>query len=69
MSLKEVKSRWKSETPVFWKKIQKIGIIAGTIGGALLTAPISLPTAIVTGATYLVIIGTTTATLSQLTKE
>jgi hypothetical protein len=64
-----LKERWKARTPEFWKKVQKVGIIAGVIGGALLTAPISLPATIITGATYLVVIGTTTATLSQLTKE
>ena len=65
----ELKKRWKSKTPSFWKKVQKIGIIAGTLGGALLAAPIALPAAVLSGATYLVVIGTTTATLSQLTKE
>jgi len=62
-------NRWKSKTPSFWKKVQKIGIIAGALGGALLAAPIALPAVLVSGATYLVVIGTTTATLSQLTKE
>lgn len=64
-----LKERWKARTPEFWKKVQKVGIVAGVIGGALLSSPISLPTAIATGATYLVVIGTTAATLSQLTKE
>ena len=67
--MENLKERWKSKLPDFWKKVQKVGIIAGVIGGALLTAPISLPAALASGATYLVVIGTTTATLSQLTKE
>lgn len=67
--MESLKERWKAKTPEFWKKVQKVGFIAGAIGGALLTAPISLPATLVTGATYLVVIGTTTATLSQLTKE
>lgn len=67
--MENLKERWKAKTPLFWKKIQRVGIIAGAIGGALLTAPISLPVSIVTGATYLIAIGTTTAALSQLTKE
>jgi hypothetical protein len=67
--MENLKERWKAKTPLFWKKIQRVGIIAGAIGGALLTAPISLPVSIVSGATYLVVIGTTTAALSQLTKE
>jgi hypothetical protein len=67
--MENLKDRWKAKVPEFWKKVQRVGIVAGVIGGALLAAPISLPATIITGATYLVVIGTTTATLSQLTKE
>jgi hypothetical protein len=67
--MENLKDRWKAKVPDFWKKVQKVGIIAGVIGGALLAAPVSLPATLITGATYLVVIGTTTATLSQLTKE
>lgn len=67
--MENLKDRWKAKMPEFWKKVQRVGIVAGVIGGALLTAPISLPATLITGATYLVVIGTTTATLSQLTKE
>jgi hypothetical protein len=67
--MENLKDRWKANVPEFWKKVQKVGIIAGVIGGALLTVPVSLPATIVAGATYLVVIGTTTATLSQLTKD
>jgi len=67
--MENLKDRWKAKVPEFWKKVQRVGIVAGIIGGALLTAPISLPATLITGATYLVVIGTTTATLSQLTKE
>lgn len=67
--MKSIKERWKAKTPKFWKKVQRVGIISGVLGGALLALPVSLPAAIITGATYLVAIGTTTATLSQLTKE
>jgi len=67
--MENLKDRWKAKVPEFWKKVQKVGIIAGVIGGALLAAPVSLPATLITSATYLVVIGTTTATLSQLTKE
>jgi len=67
--MEDLKNRWNAKTPEFWKKVQKVGIVAGVIGGALLAAPVSLPAVVITGATYLVVIGTTTATLSQLTKE
>jgi hypothetical protein len=64
-----LKERWNSNTPTFWKKVQRVGIVAGAIGGALLAAPVTLPALVITGATYLVVVGTTAATLSQLTKE
>lgn len=67
--MESLRDRWKAKVPEFWKKVQRVGIVAGVIGGALLAAPISLPATLITGATYLVVIGTTTATLSQLTKE
>jgi hypothetical protein len=65
----ELKTRWNGKTPTFWKKVQRIGIIAGSIGAALVAAPITLPVAIVTGAGYLIALGTVTAALSQLTVE
>ena len=69
MKLKEIKSRWKSETPRFWKKVQKIALVVGVLGGAIITAPVSLPASVVTVGGYLVAVGSVGATLSQLTKE
>lgn len=62
-------NRWKSKTPKFWKKVQRIGILAGAIGGVLIAAPVALPTALVTAGGYMVMAGGLTATLSQLTRE
>ena len=67
--MENLKDRWKAKTPEFWKKVQRVGVIAGVIGATLLAAPVALPTAIITGAGYLVAVGGVTATLSQLTKE
>lgn len=69
MKLKEIKSRWKSDTPRFWKKVQKIALAVGVLGGAIVTAPVSLPASVVTVGGYLVAVGSVGATLSQLTKE
>jgi hypothetical protein len=69
MKLKELKNRWKAETPKFWKKVQKISIAAGVIGGAIIAAPVALPAALVTVGGYLVAVGSVGATLAQLTKE
>lgn len=67
--MENLKDRWKAKTPEFWKKVQRVGVIAGVLGAAILTAPVSLPASIITGAGYLVAVGGVTATLSQLTKE
>lgn len=67
--MENLKERWNAKTPKFWKKVQRIGIIAGAIGAAVIAAPVALPAALVTGAGYLIAIGGVTATLSQLTKE
>lgn len=65
----ELMNRWNSKTPKFWKKVQRIGILAGAIGGVLIAAPIALPAALVTAGGYMVMAGGLTATLSQLTRE
>lgn len=65
----ELRERWSAKTPKFWKKIQKIGIALGVIGGTIIALPVALPAAIITGAGYLLAVGTATATLSQLTIE
>lgn len=67
--MKELKERWNSKTPTFWKKVQKIGVACGIVGAALVSAPIALPAAIVSVSGYLIVAGSLTAALSQLTKE
>jgi ABC-type xylose transport system permease subunit len=65
----ELKTRWSGKTPTFWKKVQRIGVIAGAIGGVIVAAPIALPAALVTLSGYLLLAGSVTATLAQLTVE
>jgi len=65
----ELKSRWNGKTPTFWKKVQRLGVIAGAIGGVIIAAPVALPAALVSAAGYLLLAGSVTATLSQLTVE
>jgi hypothetical protein len=67
--MKELKGRWKAKTPKFWKKVQKIAIVAGTIAGIIIAAPVALPAAVITAAGYVVTAGTVAVTLSQLTVE
>ena len=67
--MKHLIERWNTKTPSFWKKVQKIGIIAGTIGGIIVASPVALPAILVSASGYLILAGTVTATLSQLTVE
>jgi hypothetical protein len=62
-----ITERIKAPTPKFWKKVQKIGLTIGAIGTALIAAPITLPALVVSAAGYMVVAGTVTAGLSQLT--
>ncbi len=66
MSMRE---RWSAPTPKFWKRVQKIAITVGAVAGVIIAAPITLPAAVVTVATYAITAGTVAATLSQLTIE
>lgn len=64
-----IKKRWTAKTPTFWKKVQKLGLVAGAVGGVLIAAPIALPSVLITLGGYLVTAGGVTAALSQLTVE
>jgi len=57
--------RYKRPTPKFFKILRNIGIVLGTTGGAILAAPVTLPAAIITVATYLTIAGTVVTAVSQ----
>jgi ABC-type xylose transport system permease subunit len=67
--METLKNRWNAKTPSFWKKMQKVGLVAGAIGGVLIAAPIALPATLVTLGGYLVTAGGVAAALSQLTVE
>ena len=64
-----IKQRWCAKTPRFWKKVQKISILIGAVAGVIIAAPITLPVAVVTVASYVITVGTVAATLSQLTVQ
>ena len=64
-----VVKRWKSSTPKFWKKIQRAGVIIGGLGATILAAPVTVPATLTVIGGYLVLAGSLTATLSQLTVE
>jgi ABC-type xylose transport system permease subunit len=64
-----VYERATAETPPFFKKLRTIGIVVGVVGGALATAPISLPASIVALSGYLITAGTIITTVSQITVD
>jgi len=57
--------RYKQPTPKFFKTLRNIGIALATAGGAIITAPVSLPAIVVTIATYLAVAGTVVTAVSQ----
>ena len=61
--MREIKKRWNSDTPVFFKKVINFGIILGIVGSGLITLP-----ATVTAGTILITIGTTATAIAKLTK-
>lgn len=64
--LEEIKNRWNAPTPKFWKKLQKIGIVAAGIATVIATAPVSLPAVVVTVGGYLAVASGAIATVAQL---
>ncbi|CAB5217001.1 hypothetical protein UFOVP200_32 [uncultured Caudovirales phage] len=61
--MRELKKRWNSETPHFFKKVINFGIIVGIVGSGLMSLP---ATATIGG--VLVTIGVTATAISKLTK-
>ena len=61
--MRDLKKRWNSETPHFFKKVINFGIILGIVGSGLIT----LPATVVAG-TILITIGTTATAIAKLTK-
>jgi hypothetical protein len=52
-------------TPKYFKGLRNIGLLIGAIGGAILTAPLSLPAWLLLAAKVMTIAGTVAAGVSQ----
>ena len=65
----DLMERLKAPTPPFFEKLRTIGIVVGVVGGALATAPVSLPAGIVALSGYLITAGTIITTVSQITVD
>ena len=61
--------RAKAPTPTFFKVLRTIGLVIAAVGGTILTAPISLPTAVVTVGGYLAVAGGVMSAVSQVAKD
>lgn len=57
--------RYKKPTPKFFRTLRNIGIALATAGGAIIAAPVALPAAVVTVATYMTVAGTVATAVSQ----
>lgn len=63
----KIKNRLKAESPKLFKRITNFCILVGSIGGALLLAPITLPAGVIAVSGYLVTIGAVGGAISKLT--
>ena len=63
--MKKIVERIQEPTPKFFKKIRNIGLALTAISGVIATAPVSLPTVLVTVAGYLAVAGGIASAISQ----
>jgi hypothetical protein len=57
--------RYKKPTPKFFRVLRNIGIALGSSGAAILAAPVVIPVALLTVATYLTVAGAVLTAVSQ----
>lgn len=67
--MQEIIHRLMSETPQFWKTIQKICFSMGACGGIVMVTPAYYPAFIASSGSYLLTIGLFGTFLSQLSKK
>lgn len=57
--------RYRKPTPKFFKLLRNIGITLASVGGVILTAPLSLPAIVISIGGYLAVAGAVVTTVSQ----
>jgi len=57
--------RYKKPTPNFFRILRNIGLSLATAGGTILAAPVSIPSWLITVATYVLVAGTVVTAVSQ----
>lgn len=65
----KVKERITAPVPGFFRKLQLAGLALSAVSGALLTAPVSLPAAVISIAGYIALAGGIISAVSQMTVE
>lgn len=65
----ELKTRWKKPTPPFFQKLGQLGLMLAGVGGAILTAPVTVPLTLTTIAGYLLTAGVIISSISQVTVD
>ena len=63
--MKEIIRRLKAPTPGFFRKIRNAGLILTGVAGAIVTAPVTLPAAVIAAAGYLALAGAIASAVSQ----
>ena len=65
----KILERAQAPTPKFFKLLRTIGLALLAVSGALLTAPVALPTVIITVAGYTAVAGGVLSAVSQVTVD
>ena len=65
--MKKLVRRARAQTPPFFRKIRNAGLLLTAVATAVLTAPIALPTMVLTLSGYAAAAGTVATAISQLT--
>ena len=61
--------RASAPTPKFFRTLRTIGLVLLAASGSLLAAPIALPAAVITAASYVAVAGTVLSAVSQVTVD
>ena len=63
--MKEIIQRLQAPTPKFFRRLRNAGLLLTGVAGAIATAPVALPAAVVTAAGYLALAGAIAGAVSQ----
>ena len=63
--MNEIIQRLQAPTPLFFRKIRNVGLVLTAVAGAIATAPVALPAAVIAAAGYLALAGAIASAVSQ----